>query len=133
MTNFRALVEDPNGPVQFGLQTPVGAVLPEHPPYPRIVVTDTGVQYVRRLVWHTVDVIARSEESGQTERLTIGRLVAEIEGGGEIEMQRTVIPTEALDDRPVNVNTCEACGRPIPDGDAVIVERAAYHRGCVEV
>jgi len=132
MTDFRKLIEDPNGPVQFGLQTPVGAVLEETPPYPRIVVTDTHVLYVRRLVWHTIDIDARAGDAGKSERLTVGRLVAEIEGGGEIEMQRTVIPTDALNQRPIDANTCAACGYVIPDSDAVIIDDAAYHRGCVE-
>jgi hypothetical protein len=136
MTDFRKLIEDPNGPIQFALDTPVGSVTEEAEPYPRLVVTDTHLLYVRRLVWQTLDVDARSA-SGQAERLTIGRLVAEIEGGGEIEMQRTVIPTDALADRPPDVTTCGACGRSIPDGEAVVIPGgdgppAAYHPTCIE-
>jgi len=132
MTDWIKLIDDPNGPVQFSIETPVGAVIEEKSPYPRLVVTNRQTLYVRRLVWHIIDVDARSEDSIQRQSLTIGRLVAEIEGGGEIELQRSVVPSEIFEEQQNDLSTCNACGENIPEDTAVIFDGKSYHKRCTE-
>ncbi len=129
MSDWIKLIEDPNGPVQFSLGTQVGGVVEENAPYPRLVVTNKQKLYVRRLVWHVLDVDARSDDSNQRESLTIGRLVAEIEGGGEIELQRSVVPSDLFEEQQEDSSTCAACGEAIPV-DPVVFDGKSYHKRC---
>ena len=125
------LVTHPSGPYDITLAVKIGDELAAPPPYPYLRVVEVELVQARRLVWQMVTVDADDpERAGTGERLRFGRLVAELEGGGEVELDRHALPTE--DPAPAaDPGTCGACGQRIPQGTAVEHDGGFYHRRCM--
>jgi hypothetical protein len=116
-------------PYEFALGLEKGASFPGKPPYPEIVVLLNNTVRVRELQWQHLLVRASSPEVDRTEDVQIMRLVAVLEGGTEIEMQREAIPADVLELVEADPSRCAACTRPIPPGGAVVDENGRhYHR-----
>lgn len=106
-----------------------GATFPGRTPYPEVTVLQAAVTHVRELVSHTMRVRALVPESGQEEDYIVGRLVAILEGGDEVEVARTAIPAAVADAMPEDPTRCAACGRAIPPGAGATHDGRAYHAG----
>lgn len=120
------LLGEPGGPYEWTLDTAPGERYPKvAPPYPSIDVVAVDVVPVERLAWQTIRV--RGNHAAGSGEVLIGRLVAQVAGGAEIEMHRTAVGAagEESDARP----TCAACGLRIWAG-AVEVDGHPYHPRC---
>lgn len=101
-------------------------------PWPEVEIVTSSVAPVRRLVYQTIVASATrpGDPDAPVERILLGRLVAELADGGEVEIQRDVLPADA-DDPAVDLSTCAACGGPIVvAGEARVEDGAAYHPRC---
>lgn len=113
-------------PHEFTLDTADGERIEAEAPYPNVDVVSAEVKPVKRLVYQTI-VVSASKDDLPAEQVVIGRLVAELEGGSEIEIQRDALPLNAGE---VDTSKCVACGGRILPGEAVIDESGAYHERC---
>jgi hypothetical protein len=120
----------PDAPYDLTLGLEAGTAFEGGPPWPDLRVLAVREVHVRRLVWHEIDVIAERAEDNQREPVRIARLVAELEGDREVELDRQAIPIAALEEPAIDVGRCAACNGKIPRGDALIREGAAYHERC---
>lgn len=128
------VIADMKSPYEFRLGLQVGAKFAARPPYPDLDVIGVEEVYVRRILLQQL-VVSTSvpEDGGAVEHLEVQRLVAELEGGAEVEISRAARPLERQE-IPVDKTTCAACRKAIPHGEAVEHKGAAYHRGrCIDV
>lgn len=118
-------------PHDLRLDSAVGEVVAPGAPWPTVEILRSEVAPVRRLVHQTLVLRATrpGEPDAPAEIVVVGRLVAELEGGGEVEIQRDALPADA-DNPEVDTSTCAACGGPIVPGDARVEDGAAYHARC---
>jgi len=123
------LVSAVDAPYQFGLDNADGDVVAGANEYPDLEVRSVTNSEVERLVWQTVDVEPLEQGADQ---LIVGRLVAVLAGGGEVEVGERVVVPKLLVEQGIDTSVCSACRRPIRDGDYVIVEGVACHPECVE-
>lgn len=128
---WEQLIADRGGPYVFDLDDPKGALVAGKPPYPDLVLEQGVVSEVERLVYHTIKVKAFADHTDREEHYFIGRLVAVLKSGTQVEFGREVLAEGALKDG-IDASRCEACGMKIPGGEAEIVEGAAYHSACIE-
>ncbi len=117
---------------QMDLNMEDGTRWESKPPYPDMEVLSTSTTHVRRTVLQDVSVEVRADERQKIRRYIVRRLVAELENGEEIELQRFVIPATELPEDSIDLTICGSCGGRIPDGDAEVHEGVAYHRRCME-
>ena len=120
----------PDAPYDLTLGLEVGSTFEGAPPWPDLRVTAVREVHVRRIVWHEIDVVAERPEDGEREPMRIARLVAELEGDREVELDRQALPLAALEAPQIDPSRCAACGGKIPRGDALIRAGAAYHERC---
>jgi hypothetical protein len=121
------LLGAPGGPYEWTLTTAPGERYPNvNPPYPSLDVVAVDVVPVERLAWQTIRV--RGDHAAGTGEVLIGRLVAQVAGGAEIEMHRTAIGAagEASEDRQL----CARCGLRIWGGAARDEDGNPYHERC---
>lgn len=119
-------------PHEFHLNTVAGEIFAPGAPWPTVEIVTANAAPVKRLVYQTI--VARATRPGDpeapVESVLIGRLVAELADGAEVEIQRDVLPADA-DDPAVDLSTCAACGAPIiVAGEARVEDGAAYHPRC---
>lgn len=117
--------------VQFELGLKKGAVWDTKPPYPDLEVVETKDMHVRRIVMQESMLRARMPETDDEGYIKVSRLVAELENGQELELNRTAEP--ASDDSPDEPdNICRACDLQIVDDSEVVMhEGKPYHRRCM--
>jgi hypothetical protein len=126
------LVSHATGPYDVRLDVGEGDELTAPPPYPYLKVLASKVVQARRLCWQVVDVEAQDPEHPEARALLrFGRLVAELEGGGEVELDRHPLPLVDPPARAADPSTCGACDQHIPQGTGVEHEGAWYHRRCM--
>jgi len=131
------LLSSKEAPYEFGLDTQAGAELPARPPFPDLEVASVQEVSIERFAYQVLRVRASRPEDGSARSFVIGRMVAVLAGGGEVEVQRDVAPEEEVTGEPYG-STCAACGQEIQPGDAVIITNpvdksaAVYHRRCVD-
>ena len=119
-------------PLPFALGMSPGEELQVGAPHPSFVVGGTSEAFVRHIVWQIVDGLATPAGGGEGAQVRVCRLVAVLEGGGEVELQREVIPAEALTDAEVQACACLACGQPFSDRDTIVAtDGGACHHYCV--
>lgn len=117
-------------PYEFGLDLKNATVFEGKAPYPRLVVLNNETIHVRSIKWQVLDVRATMPETQKLENVRIMRLVAVLEGGGEVEMSRVALPADVVDDIPADPTKCAACGGKIPVGSGVRGDDGKYyHRG----
>lgn len=126
------LLGNKEGPFEFALGISSGTRFEGVAPYPDLEVVNSTEVHVRRMVWQVLDVSARLPERIDAEPLRICRLVAELEGGGEVEFERQILPLDEMKIQEVNITKCAACLGNIPEGDAIISDNIAYHQRCFE-
>jgi len=129
---WEELIADRSGPWQMRIgDGDAGAVLPGKAPYPDLTVRKELLSEVDRLVYHTMEVEASADFTERRERYMIGRLVAILKSGHEVEFEREVLPSAAIEGN-VDTRRCAACSRQIPAGEAKVVDGDAYHAACIE-
>lgn len=129
MTDFAALFRG-GAPYPIADDLPAGTLLAGTPPYPDIEVCSVDRVRVVSLAWQTMTFRPVDEDGRRGAPIAVGRLLASLEGGGEIEIDRVVAPVpEAAP--VVDVSRCVACDEPIPRGAHVVLDGAAYHARCV--
>lgn len=105
------------------------------PPYPDLVVQDSSIVHVRRVVVQEIVVTATVPEDHDQAEIMVQRLVAELETGQELELMRTAQPV-AESEKNVDMSVCGACGEPlageIDEFNTVVIEDAPYHRRCTK-
>ncbi len=121
------LIGNPDGPFDIELSTEPGTVFKSRAPYPNLEIISIDSADVKHIVHQTVR--AKAEIPGEDAKLdvVIGRLVAVLSGGEEIEIDRVAIPTESVVSE-ADITMCAACGKNIPLGGHVVVDGKAYHK-----
>ena len=116
---------------ELGLDPEKGVRWRGEPPYPDLKLRECKEVQVRRFVSQTMVVTASvPEDSDQTE-LIIDRLVAELEGGRQVELVRTARPAER--EEVLDPDVCRACeGKIVDKSETVMHEGEPYHRRCME-
>lgn len=121
-------VED--SPYELNTKLEVGTKYEATPPYPDVTVKESSVLHVRELVYHLLGVELRDIGTDKKEDVSIGRLVAILEGGDEVEIHRTVLPSNVVEDG-VDLSVCASCGGKIKIGGGKMYEGRAYHDRCL--
>lgn len=103
------------------------------PPYPEVVIENAKETHVRRIVLQDLVVNASEPETEDSAYIHVQRLVAELEGGEEIELSRITTPAKQENAPALPSNVCRACETPIVSkSETVIVDGEPYHKRCVE-
>ncbi len=97
-------------------------------PFPPLTVLSATVGPAT-LQYQTLTVRAGDEEGGSD--VLVGRLVAVLASGAEIEVQREALPAD-VENPEVDTSKCAACGGPLRTGDVLVRSGAAYHGRCWE-
>jgi hypothetical protein len=121
-----SLLGTADGPYQWSLDTAPGEKWRVAPPYPSLDVVAADTVPVERLAWQAIRL--RGDHATGTGEVIVGRLVAQLAGGTEIELHRTAIGADAAD-APA-VASCAKCGAPIFAGATVEREGRTYHERC---
>ena len=122
-----SLLGDPSGPYDWTLETKPGNAHRVQPPYPHLDVVSVDVVPVERLAWQAIRV--RGDHATGSGEVIIGRLVAQLRGGGEVELHRTAVGAAAVE-APAPIPTCGGCGLKIWAGPRVDEAGTYYHPGC---
>ena len=123
-----ALIEA--GPYQFALDTKAGRQYCPEDPYPAIRITAVRDARVREWRWQTLTGRAGSPPDDRAVRVL--RLVAVLEGGEEVEVQRVAAVLTECAQVPMHAEgRCPACGGVVPEGTGVSLEGTQYHLGCI--
>lgn len=132
MRRWADVLGDVAAPYDLKLGLEPGTRFDARPPYPDVRILDVEEVYVRRVVLQRMLVAAFTPEDDGSpkEQLEVLRLVAELEGGEELEIHRTARPLEPKE-VPADKGKCAACGVAIPHGEAVETEDGAFHPRCV--
>ena len=127
------LVASPDAPYDFPLGgVDEGTVLAGQDEYPDLEVQSVEEVPVDRIVWQLLRVTTIEPEPDPGERLFVGRLVAVLQNGQEVEIgERSVMPAELIE-TGVDTSRCEACFGAIRDNRYEIIDGHAYHNECVE-
>jgi hypothetical protein len=129
------LLGSKDSPYDIHLETKAGAKYEVRPPWPNLEVLSADVLPIEAIVQQVIRVRATIPEADAEQDLVITRLVARLQGGGEIELEKAALPTETIIEE-VDITRCGACGGNIVPGDAEILEtdegRQAFHSRCVE-
>jgi hypothetical protein len=128
---FHEILSSSSCPFEFSLKLKKKDRFPGKPPYPQLIVLDNVVTHVREIQWQMIKVRASVPESGKMEDVQIMRLVAVLEGGEEVEMQRVALPADVVQEMPVDPTRCGACGGKIPPGAATVKDGVSYHWTCL--
>jgi len=88
------------------------------PPMPDMAVEKSVLLEVERVVYHAM--VVKAERDGRSERIAVGRLVAVLKDGGELEFEREAHPATQVESE-VDTSMCASCGGTIPDGEAVML------------
>lgn len=128
MAKYHEMLGAADCPYEFSLEVSEGTVYRGRPPYPDLTVLSVDDSHIRELRWQRILVRADNFEM-KSEDVQIMRLVAIIEGGGEIEMQRVAVPAELMPEEPSDRAKCVACGDRIPFGAGIEVDGKWYHEG----
>lgn len=127
---YQQLIADPDGPYPFASKMDAGYTLLGQAPYPDVQVLSNRIVHVRSLKYQVLNLQASNPEETRVEQVSIGRLIAELEGdAGEVEVQRFLLPTEEDADK-VDTSRCAACLMQIPEGAGIVIDGAAYHQRC---
>lgn len=126
---YDQLLAQPECPYEFSLGLEKGTKYPGKPPYPQLLVLESQDVHVREIRWQRIVVRAESPEVERKENVQVMRLVAVLEGGGEMEMSRMAMPIE-VDEKPdADPTKCAACRTAIPPGAGVLGDDGLwYHR-----
>lgn len=116
-----------DSPYEFTLGLEKGTIWQGEDPCPNMQLTENKELHVRRFVMQKMKIVAGE---GETALLNVDRLVAELEGGSEIELSRTVYRNED-DVIKKDENICESCGERIRTDDKVEIDGCFYHSRCV--
>lgn len=131
MTDYLALFAG-GLPFPVGDDTPPGAFFPGEAPYPDIEVLGVDRVRVVALSWQTVRFRPVEADGRRGAPIATGRLLASLEGGGEVEIDRVVAPVPEDAGEVADLSRCAACDEPIPRGAHVVHDGAAYHRRCLD-
>ena len=128
------LLGSEDAPYDFELETEAGTRYEARPPWPNVEVVGVDNFRIEEFVQQVLRVKATMPEDGVEQDLIVNRIVARLQGGGEVEIKRMALPTESIIEE-VDISRCGACGDNIVPGDAVILDteegRAAFHQRCV--
>ena len=128
---YQRLLASPDAPYPLDTTVQQGQVLIGRAPDPDVTVLGSRVVHVRALKYHVLDLDVANEARTRVEHVRVGRLVAELEGdAGETEIERFLLPSEE-EEPPIDLSTCRACLMRIVEGEAVLVDGAAYHNHCI--
>jgi len=129
LSPYQAMLSDADAPHPFELGIKEGVCLLGNPPFPDVTVLESKLVHIRSLKYQILTLDATDENQNRNEVVRIGRLVAELEGDGEVEIQRFLLPMEDAEVF-VDETRCAACLMSIPEGEAKIVGCEAYHQHC---
>lgn len=117
--------------IQIPLGVEKGSQWETKPPYPDLEAIAVKEKHVRRLVMQDITMMASMSETGEEGLIRVVRLVAELEGGEEIELSKSATPISS--DEPAEPDyKCRACGAMIvDDSECIIHEGKPYHRRCM--
>ena len=116
--------------IPLGLES--GSRWETKPPYPDLFAIDVKETQVRRVVLHEVVVAAEMAETEESGVIKITRLVAELEGGNQIELSRVAEPASS-DEAAAPTDVCNACnGKIVDESETVMIDSLSYHRRCVD-
>ena len=122
------LLSAQEGPYSWTLKTAEGDRFICKPPYPTLEVTEVINAPVKELVWQSIR--ARGDHANGSGEIIVGRLVALLENGNEVEMQRTAIGAAAVEPDK-SPKECGRCGLKIWAGPRVDLDGVYFHAGCV--
>jgi hypothetical protein len=128
MLRYEELLDSPECPYQFSLENKAGDECPGKPPYPAMMIISSTSTHVREVRLHSMRVRLHTPETESVQDMEIVRLIAVLEGGGEMEVSRSSFPAEIVDNRPSDPTRCAACGKEIPPGSGVAYKGSMYHR-----
>lgn len=131
MKDWAVLFGAHDSPYEFQLELESGCEYRVPPPYPDAYVESSVLLYPRRIVVQRVDLTASAKERDKEEKIRVFRVVLEAETGEQIEIHRSAALAEELGAPVVDMTTCAACGGEIPEGQAELIDGAAYHKRCV--
>lgn len=128
---FHEMLGSVSCPFEFNLNLKKGQTFPGKPPYPQLVVLENDIAHVREIRWQILRIRASTPETGKIENVQIMRLVAVLEGGQEVEMQRVALPADVVEEIPADPTRCAACGGKLPHGSGIEYDGAWYHGTCL--
>lgn len=105
-------------PHELSLDLSAGSILSAPAPFPSAEVVSNDSAPVRQLVYQTLRLRARpvDDPDAPAEEVILGRLVAVLDSGAEVEILRDALPAD-VDDPEVDTSRCESCGGPILSGE----------------
>ncbi len=119
---------------KFGFQLGIkhGTKWEVEPPYPDLEVASAKETHVRRLVLQELVVSASVPEDDDAADLVVTRLVAELEGGREVELNRHAQAAGEDVEAEIPMDVCCACGERICDPSIrEMYEGKPYHKRCI--
>jgi len=128
---WRDLIGDRSGPYGFSVDDEPGTIYAGAAPFPDLSLVKSITTPITALVYQTSEVEASADFSERRGRYYVGRLVAILENGQEVEFGREAIAVDAVKGG-IDASFCDSCGRSIPKGEAVVIDGCAYHAECVE-
>ena len=130
LSSIQRMFAEQDSPYELNTKLEPGTRYEATPPYPDVTVTQSDVIHVRELVYHTVAAELRDITTENKQNISIGRLVAVLEGGDEVEIHRVVLPAD-VEEEGVDLSVCGSCGGKIKIGGAHMHEGRAYHHRCL--
>lgn len=130
---YSELVESHDAPYDFRLGLETGVILQGTGHYPDLEVQSVIEQPVKEIRWQLLRAKAEHPQQEGKENLIIGRLVAVLENGNEVEVgDRTVLPAEMVE-TGIDMTTCASCGRKnLQPNTMKVHEDSAYCPVCYE-
>ena len=125
--------EGSDSPYIMKLGQEAGSQFQAKPPFPDANILECDEVYVRRMVLQRTVVRAFTPGENGARDIEVVRLVAELEGGDELEIFRTA--DEMTDPVPSPANAdkarCAGCHGNIPHGDGIPHGDDVYHERCL--
>lgn len=128
---YGEMVGSHEAPYAFSLGLEPGSVLQGTGHYPDLELQSVIEQPVKEIKWQLIRAKAEHPKQDGEELLIIGRLVAVLENGSEVEVgDRTVLPADLVE-TGIDMTTCASCGRKNLEPNTMNVhEDAAYCPMC---
>lgn len=128
---YSHLVEDHGAPYDFQLGLESGVTLQGSGHFPDLEIQSVVEQPVKEIKWQMLRAKAVHPNQDGEENLIIGRLIAVLENGSEVEVgDRTVLQAEMVE-TGVDMTTCASCRRQNLQPEGMVVhEGQAYCPMC---
>ena len=125
------LVEAQDAPYAFSLGLEPGTTLRGEGHYPDLAIQSVTEKPVKEIRWQLLRVKAEHPNQDGEEFLMVGRLVAVLGNGSEVEVgERTVLLADMVE-TGIDMTTCASCGRKNLQPDSMAVHEAkAYCPMC---